>query len=92
MAKYRTGLPQLGDVMFLTDGGLETDLIFHEGFDMPLFASFPLLENGAGVTALRNYYARFARVASDAQVGFILEAPTWRASRDWATQRGYSSV
>jgi len=92
MAKYRNALPQLAGGMFLTDGGLETDLIFHEGFDMPLFASFPLLENEAGVTALRNYYLRMAQVATEAQVGFILEAPTWRASRDWAEQLGYSSA
>ena len=92
MAKYRNALPQLTGGMFLTDGGLETDLIFHEGFDMPLFASFPLLENEAGVTALRNYYLRMAQVAAESQVGFILEAPTWRASRDWAVQLGYSSA
>ena len=55
MAKYRNALPQLTGGMFLTDGGLETDLIFHEAFEMPLFASFPLLENEAGETALRNY-------------------------------------
>jgi homocysteine S-methyltransferase len=92
MAKYRNALPQLTGGMFLTDGGLETDLIFHEGFEMPLFASFPLLENEAGVTALRNYYLRMAQLAAEAQVGFILEAPTWRASSDWAAQLGYSSA
>jgi S-methylmethionine-dependent homocysteine/selenocysteine methylase len=92
MAKYRNGLPQLAGDLFLTDGGLETDLIFHEGFDMPLFASFPLLEDDAGLKALRNYYLRCAQVATAAQVGFILEAATWRASRDWAVQLGYSSA
>jgi S-methylmethionine-dependent homocysteine/selenocysteine methylase len=92
MAKYRNALPQLAEGMFLTDGGLETDLIFHEGFEMPLFASFPLLETEAGRTALRNYYLRYAQVATEAQVGFILEAATWRASRDWAVQLGYSSA
>jgi len=92
MAKYRNALPQMAGGLFLTDGGLETDLIFHEGFDMPLFASFPLLESEAGMSALRNYYLRFAQVATEAQVGFILEATTWRASRDWAVQLGYSSA
>jgi len=92
MAKYRTELPQLAGDIFLTDGGLETDLIFHGGFDLPLFASYPLLENREGTAALRNYYLRYAQVAVKSQVGFILEAATWRASRDWATQLGYSSV
>ena len=92
MAKYRDARPHLAGGMFLTDGGLETDLIFHEGFEMPLFASFPLLKNEAGRTALRSYYLRYAQVATEAQVGFILEAATWRASRDWAVQLGYSSA
>jgi S-methylmethionine-dependent homocysteine/selenocysteine methylase len=92
MAKYRGGLPQLTGDIFLTDGGLETDLIFNEGFEMPLFASFPLLQQAEGLTALRNYYLRCGRVAAQAQVGFILEAVTWRASRDWATHLGYSSA
>jgi S-methylmethionine-dependent homocysteine/selenocysteine methylase len=92
LAKYRNALPQVAGGMFLTDGGLETDLIFHEGFEMPLFASFPLLESEVGRTALRDYYLRCANVATEAQVGFVLEAATWRASRDWAVQLGYSSA
>ncbi len=35
MAKYRNSLPQLGDGLFLTDGGIETTLIFHEGLPLP---------------------------------------------------------
>jgi hypothetical protein len=31
MAKYRDRLPQVGGRLFLTDGGIETTLIFHEG-------------------------------------------------------------
>jgi len=92
MVKYREVLPQLSSsAVFLCDGGLETDLMFHEGFDLPLFASFPLLEDAEGVDALRRYYLRYAEVARDAGSGFILEAATWRASRDWATQLGYTT-
>jgi S-methylmethionine-dependent homocysteine/selenocysteine methylase len=93
MPKYRENLPQLSSPkLFLTDGGLETDLIFHEGFDLPLFAAFPLLDSERGVDALRRYYLRFAQVAKDAGAGFILEAATWRASRDWASQLGYTTA
>ena len=92
MVRYRSNLPQLsGSPLFLTDGGIETDLIFHEGFDLPLFASFPLLQSRDGVEALVRYYQRFARVAKDAGTGFVLEAVTWRASRDWATALGYGA-
>ena len=37
--KYRGRLPQLDGGLFLTDGGLETTLIFHEGFELPMFAA-----------------------------------------------------
>ena len=93
MAKYRSGLPQLVDSrLFLTDGGVETDLIFHRGFDLPLFAAFPLLDDQDGVDALRDYYVRFMQVAVGARTGFILEAPTWRASRDWGSRLGFDAA
>jgi S-methylmethionine-dependent homocysteine/selenocysteine methylase len=40
---YRSRLPQLDREVFLTDGGIETTLIFHEGIDLPLFAACGLL-------------------------------------------------
>jgi homocysteine S-methyltransferase len=93
MARYRNALPQLSrPSVFLTDGGLETDLIFNEGFELPLFASFPLFETAEGKEAMRNYYLRFAEIARTAGTGFILEAGTWRANRDWANQLGYTSA
>ena len=45
MAKYRTGLPQLTMSTFMTDGGLETDLIFNQGIELQEFAAFDLLKN-----------------------------------------------
>jgi S-methylmethionine-dependent homocysteine/selenocysteine methylase len=41
-------LPQLKGDLFLTDGGLETTLIFHRGIDLPGFAAFDLLKGRAG--------------------------------------------
>ena len=72
----------------LSDSGMETDLIFHEGFDLPLFASFTLLDDTEGTAALRNYYRRHLEVARETKVGFLLEAVTWRASIAWARQLG----
>ena len=89
MAKYRGNLPQLASpTVILSDSGMETDLIFHEGFDLPLFASFTLLDDVASIDALRNYYRRHVQVARDAHVGFLFEAPTWRASIGWARHLG----
>lgn len=91
MPLYRNELPQLSGDLFLTDGGLETTLIFHEGIDLPAFAAFVLLENEDGCEMLRNYYRRYANIARDHNVGFILESVTWRASQDWGKKLGYSS-
>ncbi len=90
MAKYRRHLPQLDGGLFLTDGGIETTLIFHEGLDLPCFAAFDLLKDAEGTRALRRYYARHAAIARENGTGFILESPTWRANPDWAAKLGYS--
>lgn len=88
--KYRNTLPQLGDTQMLTDGGSETTLIFHEGIDLPLFASFHILKTEEGRAALRRYYERYAHIARAQGLGFILDSATWRASKDWGNQLGYS--
>jgi len=49
MPSYRRALPQPSGRPFLTDGGLETTLIFHENMDLPEFAAFPLVTHGEGV-------------------------------------------
>jgi S-methylmethionine-dependent homocysteine/selenocysteine methylase len=88
--KYRTRLPQFSGRIFLTDSGLETELIFLDGIDLPSFASFPLLETERGLTRLRDYYQRFATTAKRGGFGLVLESPTWRANPDWAAKVGYS--
>jgi S-methylmethionine-dependent homocysteine/selenocysteine methylase len=90
MPTYRSNLPQLSERLFLTDGGIETTLIFHDHLDLPYFAAFDLLDRPGGSDALRAYYERYARLAIDAGAGFILESPTWRASKDWRDRLGYT--
>lgn len=92
MSKHNETLPQLDDRIFLTDGGLETTLIFHQGIDLPEFASFVLLENREGIGRLREYYRRYLDIAVAAGKGFILEGATWRASRDWGAKIGYDET
>ena len=90
MPRYRRELPQLQEQLFLTDGGMETTLIFHHGIELPGFASFPLLRSAEGVDALRKYFHPFLKVARRYRAGFILESATWRANPDWAEKLGYS--
>ena len=75
---------------FLTDGGIETTLIFDEGFDLPHFAAFTLLESDEGRAALNAYFERYIGIAKSVGWGFILELATWRASADWGDLLGYS--
>lgn len=91
MSKYRKSLPQLGDRIFLTDGGMETTLIFHEGLDLPCFASFLLLDDEEGRAALRRYYGHYVELGRNLGRGVILDTATWRASADWGARLGYES-
>ena len=93
MSTYRTALPQLAVRIYLTDGGIETTLIFHEGIDLPDFAAFVLLDEDreeGGREALRRYFESYLAVAKRDQRGIVLETATWRASRDWGARLGYS--
>ncbi|HET9714976.1 MAG TPA: homocysteine S-methyltransferase family protein [Pseudolabrys sp.] len=90
MSKYRRQLPQLSGRPFLTDGGLETSLIFHEGIDLPFFASFDLLRTADGTARIQRYYERYIEIAKRNRTGFVLEGATWRANPDWGAKLGYS--
>jgi homocysteine S-methyltransferase len=86
-----TSLPQLdGYGLFVTDGGLETELVFHDGIDLPCFAAFPLLADPDSRARLRRYYDGYLDIARRNSAGFVMETPTWRANPDWAGQLGYS--
>ena len=88
MSKYRHRLPQLRNTLFLTDGGLETTLVFHENVELPYFAAFDLLRTAEGIQRLRRYFETYTRIALDRKVGIVLETPTWRANADWGAKLG----
>lgn len=90
--KHNQHLPQHDGGLFLTDGGIETVLIFKEGLELPHFTAFDLLTNEKGRNTLKRYYRSFADVAARHQIGFVLESATWRASPDWAALLGYSNA
>ena len=92
MSPYRTHLPQLDDRLFIADSGMETTLIFHDGIELPYFASFVLLDDDAGRARLRDYFARHIEIARAAGTGIVLETPTWRANPDWGAKLGYDAA
>ncbi len=87
----RGRLPQLSGDTFITDGGMETTLVFHDGLDLPHFASCVLLDDAAGRERLRSYYRTYIDIARDRGVGIVLDTATWRANADWGTRLGYAA-
>lgn len=83
-------LPQLAGLPVVNDGGLETDLIYHHGADLPHFAAFPLVDDERGRALLLSYYRDYLDIAARAGAAVQLDTPTWRASSDWGDRLGYT--
>ena len=78
-----------GDV-FLTEGGSETEIMYRNGFELPEFAMFPLLDNPKAVSAMRGIFSRQLDVAAEFGLSFMLTGLDYRASPDWGAKLGYS--
>jgi S-methylmethionine-dependent homocysteine/selenocysteine methylase len=99
---YRQALPQLerpgqglgrsSVTTCVTDGGIETVLIFHRGLDLPSFASFPLLTTPDGREELRAYFEPYGRLAAERGLTAVFDTPTWRANADWGETLGYGAA
>jgi len=59
-------VPRLDGGRFLSDGGIETVLVFHDGIDLPEFAAFPLLATEEGTETLRAYHLPYLAIAAEA--------------------------
>jgi S-methylmethionine-dependent homocysteine/selenocysteine methylase len=88
MACYRRALPQLAGDVFLTDAGLETDLIFNHGIPIRAFAAHTLLPAPVGRQAILDYFRGFLALARAHQTGYILDSVTWKAHMHWASALG----
>lgn len=88
MSKYRHDLPQLSGELFLTDAGIETDLIFNRGIEIREFAAHTLLPDPADREAVANYLRGFLSLANEQNAGLILDSQTWKAHMHWADDLG----
>jgi homocysteine S-methyltransferase len=84
-------LPHLSGRPVVTDGGLETDLIYHHGADLPDFAAFPLVDGERGRELLSRYYRDYIGIAAKAGIAVQLDTPTWKANADAGDRLGYSA-
>ena len=90
MATYRDTFPDTDTGLFLAYVGMETDLIFTRGIDLPGFASYPLMQTADGREVLEGYLTDMIELAREMGHGVILESPTWVANRDRGAAIGYS--
>lgn len=90
MAIYRDTFPNVDADLLLAYVGMETDLIFNRGVDLPGFASYPLLETAEGRELLEGYLKDMIALGKETGTGVILESPTWVANRDRGAALGYA--
>ncbi len=88
MSRYRDNLPQLSGDLYLTDAGIETDLIFNHGIEIREFASHTLLPDPVGREAMADYFRGFLALANECDAGCILDSQTWKAHMHWAGDLG----
>lgn len=88
MPKFRSALPQLDGSLYLTDAGLETDLIFNDGIELHSFASHTILNDPQAMDEVRGYFEGFLTLAQEIEAGFILDTLTWRAHPHWSQELG----
>ena len=91
MPVFRSALPQLSGRPFLTDGGLETTLVFLDGIALPCFAAFPLLCSEDCRRRLLRFFEPYIALARRYRTGMILDTPTWRANPDWGARLGFDA-
>lgn len=92
MPRYRNALPQLSGDRYLTDAGVETDLIFNHHIEIREFAAFTLLSSREGRAALTRYFEGFLALAREQNTGFILDSVTWKAHGHWAKSLGLTTA
>ena len=85
-------LIQLSAPLTITDGGLETSLVYQQGIDLPDFAAFPLLDTEAGRAALAAYYEPYLALGRRLGLAVVVDTPTWRANLDWGARLGYDAI
>jgi S-methylmethionine-dependent homocysteine/selenocysteine methylase len=83
-AAHVQALPRVGGMTCVTDGGMETTLLFHRGIELPCFATFPLLASSEGTAELRRCFESYVARAAERGLTAVLDTPTWRANADWA--------
>lgn len=77
---------------YLTEGGVETEVMYKYGFELPQFAMFTLLENPEAVKVIRGMFQRYLDVVAKHEMCALMSGMDYRASPDWGNLVGYSDA
>lgn len=84
-------LPQLtSSNLFVTEGGIETTLIYRKNLDLPSFSTLPLLNTEDDRQTISSIYQENVNIALAHSTGVVLETRTWRGSPLWSSEIGLS--
>ncbi|MEO1794757.1 MAG: homocysteine S-methyltransferase family protein, partial [Pseudomonadota bacterium] len=92
MSTSQRPLPSMDGPLYVTDGGMETTLIFRQGFDLPEFSSLVMMTTPDKRAAVADYAETYFDIARKAGLGMVIETATWRASPDWTTRIGFHGL
>ncbi len=78
--------------VMLTDGGIETRLIYQDHLPLPDFASFLPLFDPAARRKIAALYRSYFDVAGDTGLPMQIGTPTWRAHPDGLARQGFTAA
>ncbi|MGH7787091.1 MAG: homocysteine S-methyltransferase family protein [Candidatus Binatia bacterium] len=79
-------------VLYLTEGGQETEIMYKFGHDLPEFAMYPLLDQPRAMAELQGMYRRYLDTAARHGFAVLMGGLDYRASPDWASKLGYTAT
>lgn len=85
------GFPaQREGVLYLTEGGQETEAQYRHGHELPEFAMYPLLDDPAAMADLTMMYTSVLEAAAANGWNAMISGLDYRGSPDWGDKLGYS--
>lgn len=91
MPTERTVFPREEGVLYLTEGGTETEVMYRHGHQLRDFAMFELIDSPAAVADLKDMYCRYLDAAAMHGFAALMAGFDYRASPDWGEKLGYSA-
>ena len=82
---------QSDGTLYLAEGGQETEVMYRHGHELPEFAMFALLDDGAARRDIEAMYRSYLDVAAEHGFVALMGGLDYRASPDWAAKLGYST-